>query len=67
MSGETALYGDRAELYDLIYTKLDYGRHAERVAEILTGEGIGSSARVLEAACGTGSYLKALSRRYRMT
>lgn len=61
------LYHERADLYDLIYAKLDYAGYAARLAEILEGEGVPKDARVLETACGTGSYLAALRDRYRMT
>jgi len=66
MSQDEKLFGERAELYDLIYTKIDYVGNAARIAELLAAEGVADGARVLEAACGTGSYTAALASRYRM-
>lgn len=67
LSSDEKLYGDRADLYDLIYTKIDYAANADRLAELLAAEGVADGAHVLEAACGTGSYVAALRDRYRMT
>jgi daunosaminyl-N,N-dimethyltransferase/N-dimethyltransferase len=61
------LYGPRAELYDLIYHWKNYGTDAERLHALLSAEGIADGASVLEAACGTGSYLRQLSAWYRVS
>lgn len=61
------MYGERAALYDLIYSYKDYAAEADRVACLLAAAGVADGASVLEAACGTGSYLLPLSARYRMT
>ncbi len=58
------LYGDRAGLYDLIYSGKDYRAEADRIAAILTEEGVPPGSRVLDVACGTGEHLATLARRY---
>jgi len=61
---EQHLYQDRAELYDAIYASKPYGEEADRLHMVLSSLGVPDGARVLEAACGTGSYLRELSRWY---
>lgn len=58
------MYGDRADLYDLIYTFIDYAGGAERLHDVLRAEGVADGGRFLEVACGTGSYLVELRRFY---
>jgi len=53
----TGMYGDRAELYELLYRFKDYAAEAAEVAARLRDLGVPPGARVLEAACGTGSHL----------
>lgn len=55
------LYTERAELYDLVYQWKDYRREAQQVRSLLREAGVGAGSRVLEAACGTGSYLAELA------
>lgn len=61
---EHRLYTDRAELYDAIYAQKPYADEAARLRERLASLGIGDGSRLLEAACGTGSYLRVLRRWY---
>jgi len=65
-SAGRGFYGDRAEWYDRIYHWKDYPAEAARLAEVLAEDGIAEHARVLEVACGTGSFLAPLSTRYRI-
>jgi daunosaminyl-N,N-dimethyltransferase/N-dimethyltransferase len=58
------MYGDRAELYDLVYSGRDYAADAERLHGILEAEGVADGGRFLEVACGTGIYLVEFSRWY---
>jgi daunosaminyl-N,N-dimethyltransferase/N-dimethyltransferase len=67
MTTDRKLFGEHAELYDLIYTKLDYDKNAARVADLLAAEGVADGARVLEAASGTGAYTARLAKRFRMS
>ena len=60
------VYEDRAELYDLIYRGKDYAAEAEVVRDLLARNGVGEGADVVEAACGTGSYLLHLQHIYRV-
>lgn len=53
----SAIYQERAELYDLIYHWKDYADEAARLRARLQAEGVPEGARVLDAACGTGSHL----------
>jgi SAM-dependent methyltransferase len=64
---DESLYRQRAELYDLIYHWKDYATEAARLRHLLLAEGIADGSRVLEAACGTGSYLSHLGAWYRAT
>ncbi len=64
--GTPALYTDRAELYDAIYHDKPYEAEAERLHDLLDRRGIFDGASVLEAACGTGSYLYQLQIWYRV-
>jgi daunosaminyl-N,N-dimethyltransferase/N-dimethyltransferase len=58
------MFGRHAEYYDPIYHWKDYAAEAARLHELLAAEGVEDGASVLEAACGTGSYLPPLSRWY---
>jgi daunosaminyl-N,N-dimethyltransferase/N-dimethyltransferase len=62
-----AIYGDAAELYDLIYHFKDYEAEALRVRELLEAEGVEEGGWVTEAACGTGKYLGQLRQWYRVS
>jgi SAM-dependent methyltransferase len=61
---ENLLYTDWAVLYDAIYHSKNYREEASRVRELLGKNGIKDGSRVLEAACGTGSYLVHLDQWY---
>lgn len=58
------LYGDRAELYDRLYSFKDYTREAADLVTLARSEGVPDGATVLEAACGTGLYMVPLSETY---
>lgn len=58
--GGHAMYGARADLYDRIYHWKDYAAEAARLRGVLRAAGVPDGARVVEAACGTGSYLQHL-------
>ena len=62
-----ALYDERADLYDAIYHWKDYAAECERLREVLLAEGVADGARVLEAACGTGSHLEKLRQWYSLS
>lgn len=49
-----------ARYYDQIYHWKPYGEEAVRVRRLLHDAGVTDGARVLEAACGTGAYLREL-------
>jgi hypothetical protein len=59
-----AMFGKRAALYDLIYQWKDYGKESGRVRELLLAEGVVDGSCILEAACGTGTYMQHLGRWY---
>jgi len=61
------LYQDKAELYDAIYASKPYADEAGRLHGVLAHLGVGDGAKVVEGACGTGSYLRELSRWYRVS
>jgi len=63
---EQALYGSLAELYDTIYNWKDYPSEAEKLRAVLADEGIAPGSSLLEAACGTGTYLALLRSSYRV-
>lgn len=58
------MYGDRVELYDLVYGSKDYASEARGVADLLEGLGVPTGSRVLEGGCGTGGHLVHLRSRY---
>ena len=60
-------YLNMARLYDRIYHWKDYLGESERLASLLEEEGIGEGSHILEAGCGTGTYLAHLTRRFRMS
>ena len=64
---EQALYRRFAHLYDRIYDWKDYAAEAERVRTALLGAGVREGGRVVEAACGTGSYLVHLNDWYEVS
>ncbi|MBW2527057.1 MAG: class I SAM-dependent methyltransferase [Deltaproteobacteria bacterium] len=61
-----SLYRTRAELYDRIYHYKDYAVEGERIHELLAARGVVEGALVVEAACGTGSFLQHLRHHYRV-
>ena len=62
-TGAMSAFGGRyAELYDLFYSAKPYGDEAAFVQRCLREHGVDPAARVLELACGTGSYALALER-----
>jgi daunosaminyl-N,N-dimethyltransferase/N-dimethyltransferase len=67
MSMKQRLYTDRAELYDAIYASKPYALEAARLRELLSHFGVADGARVLEAACGTGAYLRELRAWYQLS
>jgi SAM-dependent methyltransferase len=58
------MYDDIASYYDAIYHWKDYPAEADRLHLLLAEHGIPIGARVLEAACGTGTHLSLLKRWY---
>lgn len=60
------MYDDRAWLYDLIYHWKNYAAEADHLRALLAARGVADGARVLEVACGTGSYLTQLARHYQV-
>lgn len=58
------MFRARADLYDRIYHWKDYPAEAARIRALLAAAGIEDGSRVVEAACGTGSYLVPLSQHY---
>lgn len=63
---DQAMFRDRAGYYDRIYHWKDYPAEAARIRALLSAAGIEDGSRVVEAACGTGSYLAALSAHYQV-
>jgi daunosaminyl-N,N-dimethyltransferase/N-dimethyltransferase len=61
------MYAERAEVYDRIYSFKDYKAEAEALHQLLADNQVADGATLLEAACGTGSYLQQLSRWYRVS
>ena len=61
---EMSIYRQRAAYYDPIYHFKDYEGESKRLHRLLAGEGLEDGARILEAACGTGSYLVHLARSF---
>ena len=62
---EQAIYRGRADLYDPLYhKKKDYEGEAESLRELLLREGVADGARLVDAACGTGSHLAVFARWY---
>ena len=59
-----SMYGDRAQLYDLLYHFKDYAAEAEALRALLVAEGVAEGSAVLEAAVGTGEHLSRLARHF---
>jgi SAM-dependent methyltransferase len=57
MTGHDEQYKSLAGLYDALYHWKDYAREAEALGGLLVSRGIEPGARIVEAACGTGSHL----------
>ncbi len=56
-----ARFSNVSELYDLVYHFKDYRGDATRIARMLVERGLKAGAKVLEGACGTGTYLQWLN------
>lgn len=52
------------EIYDLIYANKDYAGQAAHIAELINAECESGGNRVLEAACGTGTYMQYLGEHF---
>lgn len=63
---DRGMYGRHARLYDLIYHFKDYGVEARGLRQLLCEEGVCDGSRLLELACGTGSFLEHFARWYRV-
>ena len=62
-----SMYGDRAQLYDLLYHFKDYAAEAEALRALLVAEGVAEGSAVLEAAVGTGEHLSRLARHFEVS
>jgi ubiquinone/menaquinone biosynthesis C-methylase UbiE len=60
------MYGDRAELYDLIYAWKDYAAEVAALRQLLASEGVQHGSRVLDVACGTGGHLEHLAETFQV-
>lgn len=63
----TDLYGELAALYDTLYSWKPYDKEAQTLRQLLHSSGIPDGSRILEAACGTGSYLQQLRGTFRVS
>lgn len=52
------------EVYDLIYSKKDYETEADKISDIITQRCESGGKDLLEAACGTGTYMELLIDRF---
>jgi SAM-dependent methyltransferase len=65
---EPALYSQIAPVYDALMSEVDYRGWAFYITEILSKQGIGPPARLLDLACGTGTVTLLLAEAgFRMT
>ncbi|MDD4080934.1 MAG: class I SAM-dependent methyltransferase [Eubacteriales bacterium] len=60
------MYGDFAAVYDRLMREVDYPAWAEHYRSLLLARGVPEGARVLEAACGTGSLTIPLAQHYQL-
>jgi len=58
---------DRPEVYDQIYHEKPYAEEVDTLVEHLEHHGVTPGDRLLEAACGTGTYLEYLQADFRVT
>lgn len=58
------MFGASAYLYDRIYHFKDYAAEAEKLHALLQAEGVADGARLVDAACGTGSHLVEFAKWY---
>jgi len=61
---EHGMFGERARLYDRIYHWKDYAAEAEKLHSLLRAEGVTDGARLVDAACGTGTHMVELAKWY---
>lgn len=52
------------EIYDLIYADKDYAGQATKLSELIKERSESGGSRILEAACGTGTYMEHLRDRF---
>jgi SAM-dependent methyltransferase len=62
----SSMYGDRADLYEKLYQFKDYASETRVLRSVLRSAGVDDGAKVVEGACGTGSYLKHLRAHYQV-
>jgi SAM-dependent methyltransferase len=60
------MYGDRAPLYDLLYSSKNYATEAETLHHRLLEMGIPDGAKLLDGGCGSGLHLEQLARWYQV-
>lgn len=61
------MYGDFAEIYDLIYSFLDYEKTAKRVKKLIFKNKKTNGNKLLDIACGTGKHLSYLKKDFECT
>lgn len=61
---EQILYKELAKYYDLVYSDKDYKKETQKINQIVNKYKKSKGKELLEAACGTGEYLKYLKNYY---
>jgi len=62
-----ALYGEIAELYDLIYADKKYKKESEEIHRLIKKNKKSKGKELLDVACGTGNHIKYLKKHYQIT
>ena len=63
----SSMYGDRAPLYDLLYSFKNYAAEADALHDRLQALGLEDGARLLDGGCGSGLHLEQLARWYQVS
>jgi ubiquinone/menaquinone biosynthesis C-methylase UbiE len=61
------MYGDFADIYDLIYSNLDYKKSAKKVKKLIKKHKKVKGNKLLDVACGTGKHLSFLKNEFDCT
>jgi len=60
------IYGLESKYYDLLYSFLDYKKQVTYIEKLISKYKQNNNSKLLEAACGTGSHIQFLKKKFQI-